>query len=1175
MPDIYRIQFLGAPHFEKDGKPLSSTILGSRKALALLSYLTRHPEPASRSHLADLFWPDRPEARGRRNLSRELSQLATYLPGCLDGDYYTVWFKPDPDYWLDIWAFEALVKDTDLEGFEKPKLEFSEPGASGLKDQLLEPDPTRIAEAVTLYRGNFMAGLYLEGCLDFETWLVTEQEFWRQRVLRALEWLFSYYALRHQDDQACKYLERWLSLDPWQENARRYLMILLARNGQRNAALAQFEGYRRLMVEELGSEPSTELVKLYDEIRSGAFVDRSKGKIAEAKQPGLGSTPKPAVTGPIAPPPHNLPATLKSFLGRQIELTRLATYLEDPKIRLVTLAGVGGIGKTELALSAAHSLLAHFADGAWGVLLSGVQAPLSLPGETQESWRERLYQVLATTIATAIDLNLSGSRSAEEQVRTHLHSKRLLLVVDNFEHLIEGSGLLLNLLQAAPGLKLLVTSREHLRLPGEWVLELEGLAYPPPPPQPDWGQTEIPDPDVYWSTPEGLAALVNFEAVTLLMNRARQVIPDFSLTPGNSLTVVKLCRLVEGLPLGLELLAGQLYGFTPDQVLEAVRENLNRLRSDLRHIPERHNSIQAVFEWSWALLAPHWQTLFARLTVFREGFTLEAAQVVAGAEPADLLALLDRSFIRRADSGRYDIHELLRQYGAERLQQQAMLAAETRSRHAYYYAAFLQQSQDHLYPNQEPSVAQAVAQEFNNIRAMWQWAIIPTQLPLLAVLAQAQTGLFHYYLTHGFFQEGLTMFGEAVDRLQAWITELSKGTPSAGEAVSPERIIAQLLVYRSRFAGQRGNYPLALAAGQEALASAPQAQAPEIQVEAHLALADILMKQGDYGAARQTLQMGLPIAQGLTQAFPAIRTCDLLAWTYWYQAKPDEARNYASQALAGYRALNHLPRIAGILNLLGKIYYFRGDYLEALTCLQEALDIYRQLNHQGGEVPVLGNLGTLYRLMGNYEAALDYLNQTLVLAESFGQEELRMYNLEGLSRLYYEMGEGQIAYQYAQDTLARARVLGSPLGEWGGETCLGNALMALGDWTGAEEAHRSAWQRQQSLGGGAMLENLAGLAQIALAQSQFQAALSWVEQILAWLATHDPASVTHLLSIYWICSQVLTANQDPRAAEILSIAHTELQRRATALEKQGLRHAFLERISAHRSLHQAWLNTEA
>ena len=188
MPVIYRLQFLGAPYFEKDGQPLTSTTLGSRKALALLSYLARHSEPVSRSHLADLFWPDRPEARGRRNLSRELSQLAIYLPGCLDGDYYTVCFKPHSDYWLDIWAFEALVKDTDLEGFEKPKLEFLESGkeatSSDLKEPLVELNRTRIAEAVTLYRGNFMDGLSLEGCLDFETWLVTEQEFWRQRVIR-------------------------------------------------------------------------------------------------------------------------------------------------------------------------------------------------------------------------------------------------------------------------------------------------------------------------------------------------------------------------------------------------------------------------------------------------------------------------------------------------------------------------------------------------------------------------------------------------------------------------------------------------------------------------------------------------------------------------------------------------------------------------------------------------------------------------------------------------------------------------------------------------------------------------------------------------------------------------------------------------------------------------------
>jgi hypothetical protein len=180
-----------------------------------------------------------------------------------------------------------------------------------------------------------------------------------------------------------------------------------------------------------------------------------------------------------------------------------------------------------------------------------------------------------------------------------------------------------------------------------------------------------------------------------------------------------------------------------------------------------------------------------------------------------------------------------------------------------------------------------------------------------------------------------------------------------------------------------------------------------------------------------------------------------------------------------------------------------------------------------------------------------------------------MYTLEEFSRLYHDMGEGQMAYQYAKNNLALAQALGSPLGQWGAETCLGNALIALRDWVGAEQAHQSAWQRQQLLGGGAGLENLAGLAQITLAQGQVQAALSQIERILAWLATHDPTSVNQLLSIYWICHQVLAANQDPRAAEILRTAHTELQRRAAHLGKQG--QPFIERISIHRNLHQAWL----
>jgi tetratricopeptide (TPR) repeat protein len=239
--------------------------------------------------------------------------------------------------------------------------------------------------------------------------------------------------------------------------------------------------------------------------------------------------------------------------------------------------------------------------------------------------------------------------------------------------------------------------------------------------------------------------------------------------------------------------------------------------------------------------------------------------------------------------------------------------------------------------------------------------------------------------------------------------------------------------------------------------------------------------------------------------------------------------------------------------------------------LEEALAIYEQLDHQGGRLPVLGNLGMLYRLLGAYERSRDYLEESLALTQALGQAELRMYNLEEQSRLYHALGDGYTAYGYALQALEAAQALGSPLGIWGGETCIGNALAALEDWAGAEEAHRAAWEQQQRLGqGSAGMENLAGLAGIALAQGQPEAALAWVESILAWLAAHEPASVSQLLAIQWVCYQVLQANGDARAAELLGVVYTELHRRAAALTDPDLRRSFLEAVPVHREIIQTW-----
>jgi predicted ATPase len=566
---------------------------------------------------------------------------------------------------------------------------------------------------------------------------------------------------------------------------------------------------------------------LYEQIRAGEFVDKGAAAPPPVEAPAV-EQPEPKPPIPSAPA-HNLPAALKSFFGREEELAILNTYLQNPEIRLVTLVGMGGMGKTDLSLQAARTLLPFvvtqpgpqpqvalaswrgsqqgnglqatqiFKDGVWFVALAGVQPPLALPGEAPEAQLERLCQALAIAIATALGLTLEGDQLPQAQVKAYLRDKALLLVVDNFEHLVEGALFIQELLLHAGQLKLLVTSRERLRLPGEWILDLEGLPYPPK--LSSRPEASLPDPEAHWATAEGLKELAGFASVSLFVERARQGWAAFALSAQNSRAVVRLCQLVEGMPLGLELLASQLRGFMPEQVVQAVEGNLTRLQTDLRTVPARHRSLQAVFEWSWSLLYPTQQRLFSQLSVFRGGFEAEAAQAVVGATWPDLLELWERSLLRRHESGRLEMHELLSQFAQEKLAlyETAYAGESVQDRHSYYYITLLNLWEADLL---DENLKQALAEcrrELDNIRQAWQWAISRDRFEWIG---RSLSTIVSIYDLLGLFQEAVTILEAATAKARA----REAVTTNPAEVKTLQKVWGQLLVEQSHFLYKQARY---------------------------------------------------------------------------------------------------------------------------------------------------------------------------------------------------------------------------------------------------------------------------------------------------------------------------------------------------------------------------------
>jgi predicted ATPase/transcriptional regulator with XRE-family HTH domain len=382
-------------------------------------------------------------------------------------------------------------------------------------------------------------------------------------------------------------------------------------------------------------------------------------------------------------PTSSLPAHLTPFIGRESELAQIMHRLNDPACRLLTLVGPGGIGKTRLALQAASDCVGKYADGVFFVSLSPVGSTI----------------LISAAIASALQVSFYRQEDPDTQIVNYLRSKHMLLVLDNYEHLLGGIGLLADILANAPRLKLLVTSRERLNMQEEWVLPVAGLPYPAHDTNGETGK---------------------YDAVDLFTQTARRIDSGFSLV-GNEAAVIDICRAVEGMPLGIELAATWLRVMPCDQIAGQIRRDLDFLATPLRNIEERHRSLRTVFEHSWNLLSEAERDVMMRLSVFRGGCGLEAAEQVAGASLLRLAGLVDKSLVRLNTAGCYEMHELLRQFAADKLMKSGQ-AKQTRHRHLWHYLSLAEQIQPNLFGSNQIPAWDRIEMEHDNMRAALDWA---------------------------------------------------------------------------------------------------------------------------------------------------------------------------------------------------------------------------------------------------------------------------------------------------------------------------------------------------------------------------------------------------------------------------------------------------------------------
>lgn len=941
------------------------TDFAADSARALLAYLALHAHQVhSREQLAELLWPGQAREKGLTNLRAALNRLRSALADQDGADAMILVTRQT------IGLNPLLALDIDVVDVERLMT-----AVHTHSHRALDRCPHcahQIRRLVALYRGRFLAGLSVDSP-TFDEWQRAYEEQLQHGLQELYHALTAFYLHRHEFTEAMYYARRQLALEAWNERAQRQLMRALAANGQRSAALAQYKRCCATLLQELGVEPEAATQALVAHIRTGELT----------------------IPSPL-PGTHTLPV-LNTLYGRQHELATLTARLVAPTQRLITIVGMGGMGKTRLAVAAGEAMRGCFADGVWFVPLSGIEP--AVPVAMEEAIAAKILEVLA--------LAPSASGTHPAQVLAALAQRDLLLILDNFEHLAAGCNLLSDLLTAAPRLTMLVTSRIQLELSVGAVYPLHGLDYPGASLSRQHGHGLNGSHDVATGAPEAYGALALFADV------AQRTTPTFALAEHLE-GVSRICRLVQGLPLALELAASHVHRLPLSLIAQHIEQSLSLLAVASTDLPQPQRNIVAVFDASWQLLNAVQQQIFIQLAVFAGGFTLAAAHAITGATQADLAALLRAMFLE-LDSvqERYGFHELLRQYGMEKLTGAAALYVATRHRHAAYFSQWLSGVHLQLRSAQAAEALAAIGREVGNLTHAWQWA---AQQQRVDWLDQLMEGIHGFHLRHHRYQEGADLCRSALQALQE----------SEEPAVLTMR--ALLLVWLGRYSQILGDLPAAEAQNQEAMTLVVMVERLDRTPDLLLSVrAHVVMQRGhqlydrNSEAAEQCHRQALLLYQQLGDRWNEAHALAALARDALAFGRPEEAEVLNHDALVLRKLVGAPTAIATSMldlavNALATEQFTKTEYL-----LRSAHRLYQESDDAFGTARCIGTLGTLYARTGRATEALPLLTDAIHRLEQIQRQTEYAEFLAELAFVQLRLGDLVQAQMAAHQGLALAQ----------------------------------------------------------------------------------------------------------------------------------------------------------
>jgi predicted ATPase/DNA-binding SARP family transcriptional activator/DNA-binding CsgD family transcriptional regulator len=934
-----RIWLLGGFRVGVGSRTITEEAWRLRKAAALVKLLAlARGHRFHREEIMQLLWPDQaPQAaannlhytlhHARRTLGATLTSASPYLR--LQSEQLAL--CPGGLLWVDVEAFDD---------------------AASVARRTREPAAYR--RAIELYAGELLPAD------RYEDWAEARRLELRSAFLSLLVELAALYEERGEYGAGIEALGKVLAEEPTSEEAHVSLMRLYAFSGRQGEALGQYDRLKEVLSKELNTEPGPDGRRLRQEIEAGSFP---------GERPAGGPQPEE----PSSAGRHNLPAGRTSFIGRERELVEVKRALA--MTRLLTLTGVGGSGKTRLALEVARDLVGAYPDGVWLAEL----APLADPG------------LVPQAVARALGVKEQPGQPLTDTLAETLRTKRTLLVLDNCEHLLDGAARLVDaLLDSCPHLRILATSREALGIAGEVRWTVPSLSMLDP------------------QSADTVEELERSESARLFVERASARRPGFSLTPDNTQAVAQICHRLEGIPLAIELAAARVGALSIKQISERLTDSLKLLTGGDRTQVPKQRTLRGTLDWSHELLSTNEKKLFGRLSVFAGGWTLEAAEEVGadgsieGSDVLDLLGrLVDKSLVvaeaEAQGAVRYRMLEPIRQYARERLEESEEAEAIQR-RHAEFFLALAEEAEPEVEGPQQAAWLERLEAEHDNLRAALSWSLERGEEAELGLRVAGALGQFWYL--RGYLGEG-----------RRWLEEaLAKASPASTAAR------ANALHRLSFLAYLQGHLDRAQEASEEGLKLEGVEQFWDIAGRRSVAaglgrlmLGIVASAQGDSERAIQLYEKSLALSRKVGDKRGIADNLLLLGQEMRPRGDLGKARELLEEGMVVVREVGDPELLAAFLTQLCDTFLLQGDLERATVVGEKAVAICREHKHRFMLSEVLCNLGWVALLRGNLERATTLYVEGLELKRKVGPILLLPESLDGLACVATARGETERA----------------------------------------------------------------------------------------------------------------------------------------------------------------------